>query len=75
MEISVSQFKAKCLGIIEKVEREKLSVVIKRYGKPAAQLVPAGTVFVDADWFGRGRSTTKVKGDILQTGEEWDASS
>ncbi len=75
MEMSVSQFKAKCLGIIERVEREKIAVVITRYGKPAAQLISAGSVPVDADWFGRGKGATIIKGDVLQTEEDWDAGS
>lgn len=72
MEISVSQFKAKCLRIVERVEKEGETVVITRHGRPAAHLVPVGGGG-GRRLFGRARGTVKVKGSILGTGEKWDA--
>lgn len=72
MEISVTQFKATCLGIIDRVQKEKLSVVIHKHGQPAAELVPIQRNS-KGKLFGRAADTTKVVGDILSTDESWDA--
>lgn len=72
METTVTQFKAKCLGIIERVQREKLRVVISRHGRPAAVLVPPDPE-PNPDWFGRARARTSIHGDIVTAGESWDA--
>ena len=72
MEMTVTQFKAKCLGVIENVETEKSRVIITRHGRPAAELIPvrSGT---PGKLFGRARATTEINGDLLQTDESWDA--
>ncbi|MDD5200946.1 MAG: type II toxin-antitoxin system Phd/YefM family antitoxin [Terrimicrobiaceae bacterium] len=72
MEITVTQLKAKCLGIVEKVQREKRRVVISRHGRPAAVLIPADQE-TSAPLFGRAADSTKILGDLMGTGEEWDA--
>jgi prevent-host-death family protein len=73
MEMTITQFKAKCLGVVERVQREKVSVVISRHGHPAARLVPVDIVAGDARLFGRSENQTRISGDILSTGEAWDA--
>ena len=40
MDISVTKFKAHCLDLIRKVEKDNRSVLIKRRGKPVARLIP-----------------------------------
>jgi prevent-host-death family protein len=68
MELSVTQFKAHCLGVIEQVQKRKIRVTLTRYGRPAVELVPvnasAPTVL-----FGRSKSTTVIHGDIMSTGQ------
>ena len=73
MDMTVTQFKAKCLGIVEKVQREKCRVVITRSGKVAAQLVPVDT-FPGEVLFGRSSKQTEILGDLVSTGESWHAS-
>ena len=72
MEMTITQFKAKCLGVVERVQHEKVRVVISRHGRPAAQVVPIDTSG-DARIFGRAAGQTQILGDILSTEEEWDA--
>ena len=74
MEITVNQFKAKCLGIVERVQREKCRVIITRSGKVVAQLVPMDAIS-GKSIFGRSSGQTKVLGDLISTGERWDAGS
>ncbi len=38
MDISVTQFKARCLDLIRKVEKSRESVVIRRHGRIVARL-------------------------------------
>ena len=40
MEINASEFKAKCLAILDEVFASGLTVTILKRGKPVAQLVP-----------------------------------
>ena len=72
MNITVTQFKAKCLGIVEKVQREKCRVVITRSGRVAAQLVPVGASN-ERVLFGRSSKQTEIKGDLISTGDRWHA--
>ncbi len=72
MDITVTEFKANCLGVIDKVQREKSRVTITRHGKPAAELIPI-SASAPGKLFGRAKETTNVLGDLLITGEPWDA--
>ena len=72
MEMTVTQFKAKCLGVIDRVEKDKSRVTITRHGRPAAELVPVLSSSPGA-LFGRSKSTTEIHGELLQTDERWDA--
>lgn len=72
MNMSVTQFKAKCLGVIDQVEKEKSRVTITRHGRPAAELVPVFSSSPGA-LFGRAKEMTEIHGDLLQTDERWDA--
>ena len=68
----MTQFKAKCLRLIERVESGGETVVITRHGRAAARLVPVGGGGGKA-LFGRSKDRTRIKGDILTTGERWNA--
>ncbi len=72
MEMTVTRFKAVCLGVIESVAKENSRVVITRHGKPAAELIPysgAGATPL----FGRAQETTRILGGLETTGESWRA--
>lgn len=72
MDISVTQFKATCLGVIDKVQKEKTRVTITRHGKPAAELIPI-SASSPGKLFGRSKDSTVILGDLLGTEENWDA--
>lgn len=72
MDITVTQFKATCLGVIDKVQKEKSRVTITRHGKPAAELIPI-SASSPGKLFGRAKETTVILGDLLSTEEHWDA--
>ena len=75
-EIAISEFKAKCLAILERVQKTKKPVRITRHGKPVAEVVPP-LVPVDRDaWLASMRGTVKILGDIVSPAsdpDEWEA--
>ena len=72
MDITITQFKAKCLGVIDKVQKEKSRIIITRHGRPAAELIPV-SANTPGKLFGRSKDSTVILGDLLNTGEHWDA--
>ena len=38
-EIAISEFKAKCLGILEEVRKTRKPIRVTRFGKPVAEVV------------------------------------
>jgi prevent-host-death family protein len=39
-EIAISKFKATCLAVMEDVRRTRKPVLVTRFGKPVAEIVP-----------------------------------
>ena len=70
-QIGAGAFKAKCLGLLEEVRRQHIEIVITKRGQPVARLVPVDEK--PSAVFGRLRGSGRVVGDILSTGESWDA--
>ena len=60
-EVAISQFKAKCLGILEEVRKTRKPIRVTRFGKPVAEVVPPSPESLkegDWDpWLGRRRSS------------------
>jgi prevent-host-death family protein len=63
-EIAISEFKAKCLSVIEEVRKTKKPVRITRRGKPVAELTPTATAR-KAKFVGAMVGTGEILGDIL----------
>lgn len=64
-EIAISEFKAKCLAILERVEKTKEPIRITRHGKPVAEVIPAAPVMDRAAWIGSMKDSIKILGDIV----------
>ncbi|MBI2918295.1 MAG: type II toxin-antitoxin system Phd/YefM family antitoxin [Chloroflexi bacterium] len=70
--IKASEFKAKCLRIMDEVAETGEPVVITKKGTPVAELVPAKRK--PKTLFGCMKGSGVIVGDIISpTGEEWDA--
>jgi prevent-host-death family protein len=70
-KIAISQFKAHCLGIIEKLQANKQPIIITKRDKPIAKVVPLDTT--KAPLFGMLKSKAEIKADILEPiAEKWD---
>ncbi len=70
--IKASEFKAKCLALLDEVERTGDSLVITKKGKPVAELVPHKPPKRSPLGIWKGRVT--IKGDIISPLDvEWEA--
>ena len=63
-EVAISEFRAKCLGLIEQVRKTKKPIRITRFGKPVADVVPATPPAARADGLGWLADSIKIAGDI-----------
>jgi len=63
-DISISEFKAKCLGLIEQVHKTRQPLRITRHGRPVAEVVPAGPDR-KRKFLGDMKGTVKILGDIV----------
>ena len=71
--LSASQFKARCLKLMDEVRDRRCEIVITKRGKPVAKLVPVEETQVP-DIMGYMKGTVTILGDIVgPTGEVWDA--
>jgi prevent-host-death family protein len=75
-EIAISEFKAKCLGILEGVRKTRKPIRVTRFGKPIADIFPASPGRPEGRRLGTMVGTAEILGDIISpTGslEDWDA--
>ena len=63
-DISISEFKAKCLGLIEQVYKTRQPLRITRHGRPVAEVIPAGPDR-KRKFLGDMVGTGKIVGDIV----------
>jgi prevent-host-death family protein len=74
-EVAISEFKAKCLALLEQVRATKKPLRITRFGKPVAEVVPPTAVEDRAAWIGSMKDTMKITGDIVSPAtdeDEWE---
>jgi prevent-host-death family protein len=63
-EVAISEFKAKCLALLERVCKTKKPIRITRFGRPVADVFPPSPA-KDADWVGSMAGTIEFVGDIV----------
>ena len=61
--MSATEFRAKCLGLIDEVAETGRDIVITKRGKPVARLVPYRRK--PKSLFGMGRGRIEILGDIV----------
>ncbi|HUX68449.1 MAG TPA: type II toxin-antitoxin system Phd/YefM family antitoxin [Terriglobales bacterium] len=74
--IAISKFKATCLAVVEEVRRTKRPVVITRFGRPVAELVPLQPRRASKNWLGAMAGTATLHGDIvgpISSANDWEA--
>jgi prevent-host-death family protein len=63
-DVSISEFKAKCLGLIERVHKTRQPLRITRHGRPVAEVIPAGPDR-KRKFLGDMIGTAEIVGDIV----------
>ena len=72
--IKASEFKAKCLQLMDEVAESGEEIVITKNGRPVSRLVPFRKK--PDTWFGRDRDIIQIHGDIVSPLDvEWEAMS
>ena len=73
--IAISEFKATCLAVLERVRRTGTTVLVTRRGVLVAEINPPSPASVGADWMGSMRATGTVIGDIVApiARDQWEA--
>ena len=69
--LNVSEFREQCLALLEHLPAE--GIVVTKRGKPVAKVVPIRNT--NADLIGWASGALEISGDILTTGESWNAES
>ncbi len=74
--MAISKFKATCLAVLERVRRTRKPVLITRFGKPVAEVVPPSGPPRPKSWIGSMKGTAKFHGDIvspISKMSDWEA--
>jgi prevent-host-death family protein len=64
-EVAISEFKAKCLALLEQVRKTKRPIRVTRFGKPVAEVVPPSPSAERADWLGSMKDRMEIVGDVI----------
>lgn len=71
-KIGAGLFKAKCLSLLDEVEKRHLQFIITKHGKPMAKLIPIADKKFSL--YGCMKNSVVIKFDIIaSTGEKWEA--
>jgi prevent-host-death family protein len=68
-EVAISEFKAKCLALLDQVQKTKKPIRVTRRGKPIAEVVPPSPER-SSDWIGSMQGKSKILGDIVSPASE-----
>jgi prevent-host-death family protein len=74
-EIAISEFKAKCLALLNQVQKSKQPIRVTRFGKPIAEVVPPSPSPATG-WIGSMKNTIEIVGDVVSPANEendWEA--
>jgi len=75
--IKISEFKARCLEILDRVARTGETLVITRRGQALARILPISQS-PEGDWLGGLKGTAHAMDDLIEPAvdlEEWGAAS
>jgi len=69
-EIAISEFKAKCLALLDQVQKTKKPIRVTRRGKPVAEVNPPKPT-ENRDWIGSMKDM-EILGDIVSPASDED---
>lgn len=73
--VVISEFKAKCLGILRRVQETGRPIVITRRGVRVAEVHPPSPEEPQADWLGSFTERARITGDLVEPigADDWEA--
>ena len=73
--IAISEFKATCLAVLERVRRTGTTVLVTRRGVPIAEINPPSVASAGGAWLGSMRDSARIVADIVApaAAEDWEA--
>ena len=73
--MAISEFKAKCLAVLDEVQKTKKPILVTRFGKPMAEVIPPSSKVDSGSWIGSMKDSMKILGDIVSPAgneNEWE---
>jgi len=70
-EIAISEFKAKCLALLDEVQKTRQPIRITRRGRPVADVNPPAPTD-NLDWIGSMKGKMEILGDIIAPASDPD---
>lgn len=64
-EVAISEFKTKCLSLLDEVSKTKIPLRVTRRGKAVADVFPAAIAADEKDWIGSMSGDIEIAGDII----------
>lgn len=64
-EVAISEFKAKCLSLLDEVNKTKTPLRVTRRGKPVADVIAPAPAAAASEWIGSMSDRMKITGDIV----------
>lgn len=62
--IAISRFKATCLAVLERVRATGQPVLVTKFGRPIAEVVPPAPATPPSTWLGALRARGHIAGDV-----------
>lgn len=63
-EVAISEFKTRCLSLLDEVSKTKTPLRVTRRGKPVADVFPPAIAADEKDWIGSMSGDIEITGDI-----------
>ena len=73
-EIQISKFKATCLAVLDRVGTTRKPVLVTRFGKPIAQILPPPSC-PTGEWLGAMQNDGEIRDDLVAPAvdlSEWE---
>jgi prevent-host-death family protein len=64
-EVAISEFKAKCLSLLDEVSKTRTPLRVTRRGKAIADVIPASSEAEERSWIGSMSDSIEIVGDIV----------
>ena len=73
--MAISEFKATCLAVLERVRRTNTPIVVTRRGVPIAEIIPPAPEPPAENWLGSMTSSAAITGDLIApiATDDWEA--